>query len=525
MSATERRHVPRTKLDKLAYIHIEPNNGGIVLNVSDDGLAFHSMAPVEKNGTVRFSLKEQNRRIDVCGELIWTDEIQKIGGLRFTTLTNEAREQLDDWINQPEPADERRGSSLGAAFLRAFPSLRVRTLVSRLDPNDRLDPLKMKVRLRMSGFSGGLATGLLISMLAGFIFVFSYAHRREFGETLIRLGQKLASKSPAEPASKPQQAAIATPTPPLKASSTVPQLRNPSPLPHEPKVRDTQTHHLAYTPAPPPTKAATNKHPEAEPDVVVRLQPKTSSQPAKLNVQPTKNAMNRTDVSATPRHIPPANTGEVAFTPPASTAPPSSNPTPKPAAIPVSTPVPHEPIGQIHAQSFTPDPALPLQMFFDLGKFKQQEVAQDLSDRVAKLGIRASVVSKGRLWMNSYQVLAGPYVTLDEEKKIHSDLVTSGIKARPFERGSRGFTFRSGLIVAGSKLPVGDFTISWETYVAEAKVKFVQAGAVLATTEGKWVTHPEKFAHNEYVYQNLGNGSRPLLEVHFAGLDRALVFR
>ena len=127
--------------------------------------------------------------------------------------------------------------------------------------------------------------------------------------------------------------------------------------------------------------------------------------------------------------------------------------------------------------------------------------------------------------MNSYQVLAGPYITVDEEKRIHSDLVTSGIKARPFERGSRGFAFQSGLTVGGAKLPVGDFTISWETYVTDAKVKFEKAGSVLATTDGKWVSRPQKFAHNEYVYQNLGGSSRPLLEVHFAGLDRALVFR
>jgi hypothetical protein len=127
--------------------------------------------------------------------------------------------------------------------------------------------------------------------------------------------------------------------------------------------------------------------------------------------------------------------------------------------------------------------------------------------------------------MNSYQVLVGPYLTLDEEKKIHSDLASNGLKARPFERGSRGFAFRSGLTVTGSKLPVGDFTISWETYVEEAKVKFAQGGAVVATADGKWVTHPQKFAHNEYVYENLGGNSRPLLEVHFAGLDRALVFR
>jgi PilZ domain len=522
MSATERRLVPRIKLEKLAYIHIEPNNGGIVLNVSGDGLAFHSMAPVEKNGMVRFSLKEQNRRIDVCGELIWTDEIQKIGGLRFTTLTNEAREQLDSWINEPEPIEERRGSSLGAAFLRAFPSLRMRSLVPKLESRKRLAPLKTKVRLKMSGFSGGLATGLLISLLTTFIFLFSYAHRQQFGETLIRLGQRLASKSPAGPTPlHPQQEAIADPIPPVKASSTLSPLRTPSPLPSGPKVRETQTQYIA----PQSTKAAAKKNPEAEPDVIVRLQPKTSSQPAKLNPPPTTNTVNRAGVAPTPQHTSPANTGKVASgSSPASLGAPSSTPTRKPDASPVNTPVPREPIGQVHAQSFAADPALPLQKFFDLGKFKQQDVAQDLSDRVAKLGIRANVVNKRRLWMSSYQVLAGPYVTLDEEKKIHSDLVTNGINARPFERGSRGFAFRSVLSVGGSRLPVGDLDISWESYVAEAKVKFLQGSAVLATVDGKWVPHPEKFAHNEYVYENLG-ASRPLLEVHFAGLDRALVFR
>src|SRR5262249_39673394 len=137
MPATERRHVPRVTLEKLAYIHIEPENGGIVLNVSGDGLGFHSMAPVEKNGQLRFSLKEQNRRIDVCGELIWTDEVQKIGGLRFTTLTNEARQQIEDWMTQPGATEERYGSTLGAALLRVFPSLRVRRLVPKLDASSR----------------------------------------------------------------------------------------------------------------------------------------------------------------------------------------------------------------------------------------------------------------------------------------------------------------------------------------------------------------------------------------------------
>jgi hypothetical protein len=532
MSATERRHVPRTKLDKLAYIHIEPNNGGIVLNVSGDGLAFHSMAPVEKNGPVHFSLKEQNRRIDVCGELIWTDEIQKIGGLRFTTLTNEAREQVDSWISQPETAaEEQAGSTLGAAFLRVFPSLSVRRFVPRLDSYDRLAPLRTKLRLKMSGFSGGLATGLLISMLTSFTFVFSYAHRQQFGEYLIHLGERLTGKAEPELKSAPSQQAANIVPPPVKAS-IAPTLTSPLHAPTlvrpQAQVHETQnpqavpSQQTLNAPAPSATKASIEKAPKslASEQFVSKSQPPKSTQPPATSVVPHAN------MAPAAQRVPPPNTRDVAASSaPPSLAPPSSSIPAKLLVNPVNAPVPREPQGAVQAQSFASDPGLPLQMFFDLGKFKQQELAQDLSERVAHLGIRASVVNKGHLWMNSYQVLAGPYITLDEEKKIHSNLVSNGIKARPFERGSRGFAFRSGLTIGGSKLPVGDFTISWETYVAEAKVKFTQAGSVLATADGKWINHPQKFPHNEYVYQNLGNGSRPLLEVHFAGLDRALVFR
>src|SRR5450759_4937613 len=98
MVGPERRQSSRTTMEGLAYIHIEPDNGGIVLNVSEQGLCFQSIAPVERNGPFHFSLLEHNRSIDACGELVWTDETQKFGGLRFTTLTSEARGQITHWI-------------------------------------------------------------------------------------------------------------------------------------------------------------------------------------------------------------------------------------------------------------------------------------------------------------------------------------------------------------------------------------------------------------------------------------------
>lgn len=163
-------------------------------------------------------------------------------------------------------------------------------------------------------------------------------------------------------------------------------------------------------------------------------------------------------------------------------------------------------------------------MFFDLGKFKQQSSAQDLSDRVAQLGLRTSVVPRGHLWMNSYQVLVGPYVNEQEEQKINSDLLSHGYKPRPLERGSRDFAFRSKLSIERIKLPVGNVDISWESYLTDAKVKFTREHDVVATANAKWIRRAKKYPNNEYVYQNQPDDYRPLIEIHFAGLDRALVF-
>jgi len=166
-----------------------------------------------------------------------------------------------------------------------------------------------------------------------------------------------------------------------------------------------------------------------------------------------------------------------------------------------------------------------VQMFFDLGRFKKEPLAQELSDQLAQLGIHATVVARRRLWANSYQVLVGPYDNEAAEQQLNNQLLSHGYKPRPFERGARDFAVRSRLTIDRSQLPTGDFTIAWESYIADAKVKFTQDGDLLASVDGKWVKHVAKFQQDEYVYQIQPDGSRPLLEVHFAGMDRALVFR
>src|ERR1700692_3891553 len=97
----ERRHTPRTKLVEIAYIGMGPENGGLVLDVSDGGLSFHSVAPVQPAETIHFLLSSRGQnRIEGTGEVVWTNEMRTVCGLRFTSLSSGAREHLNNWSNQ-----------------------------------------------------------------------------------------------------------------------------------------------------------------------------------------------------------------------------------------------------------------------------------------------------------------------------------------------------------------------------------------------------------------------------------------
>jgi hypothetical protein len=101
VSKAERRQAPRTKLVEIAYIGMGPENGGLVLDVSDGGLSFHSVAPVMPAETIHFLLSLQGHsRIEGAGEVVWTNEMRTVCGLRFISLSSGAREYLNNWTNQ-----------------------------------------------------------------------------------------------------------------------------------------------------------------------------------------------------------------------------------------------------------------------------------------------------------------------------------------------------------------------------------------------------------------------------------------
>jgi hypothetical protein len=512
MTGPDRRQTPRTTMERHAYINIEPNNGGIVLNVSRGGLCFHSFDCVKRNGTIRFWFSDHNQRIEADAELAWTDETQK-GGLRFTALPPEAHAQIRNWMSQPTIPLAAEGISIPSMPPRAIPSLGASRPDAKAAPSVYA-PLavvspEVKATSPLSGFSRGFATGLLVAALAAAAFLF-HNYRHEFGEALIRWGERFTAK----PQEQVQTVLPESPTavaPPQTAPATqvvlpAPQTAPPAPVP----LLVSRPENLLPQPL---TTPATPQQAKIEAAGTVTATPA-------LTPTPVADTVPKAPIAAA---IPAISSAPLNVSLPASAVAPVFNLVPdKPGTIPppatTSNPrVQAEDSGTSNAYSTS-------EMYFEIGKFKDALQARDTTDKLAQLGFPATAVQKGHLWRNSYHVLVGPYEDEDKAKVTHETLLSRGFKPRPFERGSRSFSFRSRLTLNGAQTPVGDYTVSWESYVSDASVKLLHNDSVVATGDGRWVKRAVKYDHDAYVYRRNMDGSRTLLEIHFEGMRQALVF-
>ncbi|MGC1634228.1 MAG: PilZ domain-containing protein [Candidatus Acidiferrales bacterium] len=513
ISWPQRRQTTRTTLNSVVYINFDSDNGGIVLNVSEGGLCFHSVAPLQREGTLRFWFSEQKQRIEADAEIAWIDETRKTGGLRFTALPAEGHEQIRNWISRPATrlAVEKPPARSVPQPARSVPSPSPSDIAIPPDIDIALDPLFPAVHLSeeangpnlpaedssetkvasLTGFSRGLATGLFVSALVALPFLL-HSYRHELGESLIHLGERLAAKSRAQ-------------------TQTVPPVHQAAMLPLQPL----SPAHRQIPASPPPEKVLLR--PAIDP--LKTNQTKLElSRPLPAGHAATDGATNKIPASASA-----ASSASPAISPSATAAAPVPNVIPnKIATAPPGESAKHpdvhaETTGEASAGSSSAG-------YFEIGKFKNSLWANNVADRVSQLGFHAAVVQKGRLWMSSYSVLVGPYGDNQDAEAARKDLVLHGFNPRAFEKGSRDFMLPLELTLNGTHVPIGDYTISWESYSPDAVVKFVRNFDVVATAEGKWMKRDVPYKLNAIVWRASPDGSRTLLEIRFGGMSRALVF-
>lgn len=102
----ERRRTPRERPQVLSYIQFEPEGGGIVLNISEQGLAFQAANALRQAGPIELCVSPNPMlQINVTAEIAWMEDTRKSGGLRFTALSEDARKQIFQCLTGTSESD------------------------------------------------------------------------------------------------------------------------------------------------------------------------------------------------------------------------------------------------------------------------------------------------------------------------------------------------------------------------------------------------------------------------------------
>ncbi len=128
-SRDRRIHVRRTP-EPLTYVELGAGNGGIVGNISENGLSTTAaeVLVAELLSCIRFRLPDSARFIETSAQIAWLSPSRKGAGVEFVDLPEDARNQLREWISSegsPSELPERRRQPQGNEKpFRAMPSPR-----------------------------------------------------------------------------------------------------------------------------------------------------------------------------------------------------------------------------------------------------------------------------------------------------------------------------------------------------------------------------------------------------------------
>jgi hypothetical protein len=97
----DRRLHSREKFSSVVYVDFDAGNGGIILNISEGGLAVQAARALieDELPSLRFRFSRSDNWISGKGVVAWKTKSKKMAGLRFVDLSEEARTQISNWIS------------------------------------------------------------------------------------------------------------------------------------------------------------------------------------------------------------------------------------------------------------------------------------------------------------------------------------------------------------------------------------------------------------------------------------------
>jgi len=131
---TERRSCLRHEVHGPVFASFDGVTGGMILDLSEQGLAMQTTVPVAADQEVHLRLDlPDTEALETTGYVAWADALGR-AGIRFSELPQEARQRLDQWLALHEESPSHR-----APKLTLYPTFEPNQAVAR-DAGEKRNP-------------------------------------------------------------------------------------------------------------------------------------------------------------------------------------------------------------------------------------------------------------------------------------------------------------------------------------------------------------------------------------------------
>jgi hypothetical protein len=93
-----------------------------------------------------------------------------------------------------------------------------------------------------------------------------------------------------------------------------------------------------------------------------------------------------------------------------------------------------------------------------------------------------------------------------------------------FAKNSRNVALAHAVVVSGTTLPAGQYSVRWEAQNSPASIEFVRGNKVVASAQCKLEDRGKKYESGTVVYGTNPDGTNTISEIRFAGSSQVLVF-
>src|SRR5215471_837241 len=106
LSIPERRRYPRKQIILFTYAAVGEDNGGLVFDLSEGGLALTAAATLREHHfpKMRVRFPDSADWFETSGRLAWKNDSGREAGIEFLSLPEDARARIGEWVLQGDSA-------------------------------------------------------------------------------------------------------------------------------------------------------------------------------------------------------------------------------------------------------------------------------------------------------------------------------------------------------------------------------------------------------------------------------------